>query len=88
MERHPRMHLHFTPTGSSWLNLVERFFRQLTAEVVRDGAFTSLVELITAIEVHLAHHNLHLTPYRRKAQGAAILEKIARAREAAAKSQL
>jgi transposase len=88
VERHPRMHLHFTPTGSSWLNLVERFFRQLTDDVVREGSFTSVAELITAIEVHLAHHNLQPTPYRWKAQGAAILEKIAHAREAEAKSQL
>lgn len=84
--KHPRVHLHFTPTSSSWINLVERFFRQLTDEVVREGSFESVPELVTAINVHLANHNLNPTPYRWKAQGAAILEKIQRARAAQAKS--
>jgi transposase len=85
LKKHPRVHLHFTPTGSSWLNLVERFFRQLTDEVVREGSFTSVADLVTAINVHLAYHNLRPTPYRWKAQGAAILEKIQRARAAQSK---
>ena len=88
LEKHPRMHVHFTPTGSSWLNLVERFFRQLTDDVIRDGSFASVGELVTAINVHLAHHNLKPVPYRWRAQGAAILEKIQRARLAQAKSVL
>jgi transposase len=79
--KHPRVHLHFTPTSSSWMNLVERFFRQLTDDVVREGSFSSVGELVTAINVHLAHHNLKPTPYRWKAEGAAILAKIHRARE-------
>lgn len=88
LEKHPRIHLHFTPTGSSWLNLVERFFRQLTDDVVREGSFTSVGELVHAINVHLAHHNLKPTPYRWKAEGAAILAKIQRAREAQAQTDL
>jgi len=84
--KHPRIHLHFTPTSSSWMNLVERFFRQLTDDVVREGSFASVAELVTAINVHLAYHNLKPTPYRWKAEGAAILEKIQRAREAQAKN--
>lgn len=88
LEKHPRLHVHFTPTGSPWLNLVERFFRQLTDDVVRAGSFASIQELVTAINVHLAHHNLKPTPYRWKAQGAAILEKIHRARVAQAKAVL
>lgn len=88
LEKHPRMHVHFTPTGSSWLNLVERFFRQLTDDVVREGSFASVPELVTAINVHLAHHNLKPKPYRWKAKGAAILEKIQRARLAQAKSDM
>ena len=88
LKKHPRVYLHFTPTGSAWLNLVERFFRQLTDEVVREGSFTSVAELVTAINVHLAWHNLKPTPYRWKAEGAAILEKIQRARAAQAKSGL
>jgi len=88
LEKHPRIQVHFTPTGSSWLNLVERFFRQLTDDVVREGSFASVHELITAINVHLAHHNLKPTPYRWKAEGAAILEKIQRARLAQSKAVL
>ena len=88
LERHPRVHVHFTPTGSSWMNLVERFFRQITDDVVREGSFASVGELVTAINVHLAHHNLKPTPYRWKAEGAVILEKIRRARAAQAKGVL
>jgi hypothetical protein len=62
------------------MNLIERFFRQLTDDVVREGSFASVGELVTAINVHLAHHNLSPTPYRWNADGAAILEKIHRAR--------
>jgi hypothetical protein len=62
------------------MNLVERFFRQLTDDVVREGSFASVRELVTAIDVHLAHHNLSPVPYRWKADGAAILGKIQRAR--------
>jgi transposase len=85
LEKHPRVHVHFTPTGASWMNLIERFFRQLTDDVVREGSFGSVGELVTAINVHLAHHNLSPKPYRWKAEGAKILEKIRRAREAQAK---
>ena len=85
LDHHPRVHVHFTPTGSSWLNLVERFFRQLTDDVIREGSFASVGELVTAINVHLTHHNLKPTPYRWKAEGTAILEKIQRARLAQAK---
>jgi transposase len=88
LEKHPRIHVHFTPTGSSWLNLVERFFRQLTDDVIREGSFTSVRELVTAITIHLAQHNLKPTPYRWKAEGAAILEKIRRARLAQANAVL
>jgi transposase len=86
--KHPRVHVHFTPTSSSWLNLVERFFRQLTDDVVREGSFESVAELVTAINVHLAHHNIKPTPYRWKADGATILEKIQRARAAQTKSNV
>lgn len=88
LEKHPRMHVHFTPTGSSWLNLVERFFRQLTDQVIRHGSFASVAELTTAINVHLAYHNLKPKPYRWRAEGAAILQKIQRARAAGDKTVL
>jgi transposase len=80
LQKHPRMHLHFTPTSSSWLNLVERFFRDLTVDVVREGSFGSVRALIQAIEDYLAARNLHPKPYRWRAEGAEILRKINTAR--------
>lgn len=88
LKKHPRMHVHFTPTGSSWMNLVERFFRQLTDDVIREGSFESVSDLVSKINVHLTHHNLKPTPYRWRADGAAILERIRRARAAQANSVL
>ena len=82
LEKHPRFHLHFTPTSSSWLNLVERFFGELTARVVREGSFASVKELSDAIEAYLAERNLTPKPYRWRAKGADILAKIQRARSA------
>jgi len=58
LEKRPRFILHFTPTSSSWLNLVERFFADLTARVVREGSFGSVKELTGAIEAYLAERNL------------------------------
>src|SRR5438477_8384771 len=57
LSRHPRFHTHFTPTSSSWLNLVERFFGELTSEVVREGSFQSLRQLVRAIESYLVERN-------------------------------
>jgi transposase len=83
LARHPRFHLHFTPTSSSWMNLVERFFRDLTVDAVRDGSFASVTELVTAINQYLAQRNLAPRSYRWNARGEEILAKIQRAREAA-----
>jgi len=80
LNRHPRFHLHFTPTSASWLNLVERFFRDLSQEVVLPGSFTSVDELVKAIWDYLAERNLKPTRYEWNADGKAILEKIQRAR--------
>lgn len=82
LARHPRFHTHFTPTGSSWMNLVERFFADLTADVVRDGSFTSVRELIRDIEEYLVQRNQDPKPYKWRAEGAEILRKIKRAKEA------
>ena len=81
--RRERIVLHFTPTSSSWMNLVERFFRDLTEDAVREGSFTSVVELVHAIEGYLAERNLAPKPYVWKAAGRDILLKINRARVAA-----
>jgi transposase len=75
-----RIVLHFTPTSSSWMNLVERFFRDLTVECVRDGSFTSVDDLIKAMELYLRERDLNPVRYQWKADGAAILAKIQRAR--------
>jgi transposase len=88
-QRHEKTHglarlaLHFTPTSSSWMNLVERFFRDLTEDVVREGSFTHVRELTQAIEHYLAERDLTPKRYVWKAQGQAILDKIHRARLAA-----
>jgi hypothetical protein len=57
LDKHPRFHLHFTPTSSSWLNLVERWFRELTDKAIRRGVFGSVPALITAIEEYLDANN-------------------------------
>lgn len=82
----PRFHLHFTPTSASWLNLVERFFRDLSQDVVRPGSFTSVRELTGAIWAYLEARNLRPRRYEWRAEGKAILEKIRRAREALARA--
>jgi transposase len=84
LKAHGRFHMHFTPTSSSWLNLVERFFGELTSEVVRDGSFQSLRELVRAIESYLAERNQNPKKYAWRASGQKILEKIRRAKEALA----
>ncbi len=80
LAHHPRFTMHFTPTGSSWMNLVERFFADLTGDCVREGSFTSVADLTRCINAYLAEHNLNPKPYRWKAKGQEILEKIHRAR--------
>lgn len=77
-----RMVMHFTPTSSSWMNLVERFFRDLTEDVVREGSFTSVAELVDAITGYLQQWNLNPKPYVWKKKGEEILAKIQRARQA------
>jgi len=82
LEKHPRFHLHFTPTSSSWLNLVERWFRELTDKALRRGAFHSVPDLIAAIESYLAAHNDEPKPLVWTATAESILEKVARGRVA------
>ena len=78
--RHPRFHMHFTPTGCSWLNMVERFFRDLTQNRLRRGVFRSVEELIKAIGEYIDHHNDNPKPFIWTAKAADILEKVKRAR--------
>jgi transposase len=80
LKRHPRFHMHFTPTSASWLNQVERFFGRITAERIRRGVFKSVTELETAIQEYLDHHNADPKPFIWTASATAILEKVARGR--------
>jgi transposase len=84
LDKHPRFHIHFTPTGSSWLNLIERFFADITEDAIRGGSFTSVRQLVTAIEEYLALRNEEPKRYLWKAKGEEILAKIQRARQALA----
>src|SRR5437660_1785261 len=78
LERHPRFHLHFTPTSSSWLNLVERWFRELTDKAIRRGVFYSVPDLIAAIQQYLDAHNHEPKPFVWSATIDSILEKVGR----------
>src|ERR1700757_4086628 len=82
LRRHKRFHLHFTPTSSSWLNLVERWFRDLTDKALRRGSFNSVPELIAAIEEYLDAHNEDPKPFVWTATAESILEKVRRGRVA------
>jgi len=78
LARHPRFELHFTPTSSSWLNLVERWFRELTEKRIRRGSFLSVPELIAAIEEYMAASNADPKPLVWHASAQAILDKVAK----------
>jgi transposase len=78
LAKHPRFHLHFTPTSSSWLNLVERWFRELTTKRIRRGVFQSVPDLIAAIEEYIQVHNAHPKPFVWTKSAEAILEKVGR----------
>jgi transposase len=82
LKRHPRFHVHFIPTSSSWLNLVERWFREITDKRIRRGTFRNVPQLIAAIEEFIQHHNHHEKPFVWTAQAETILAKVARARAA------
>lgn len=80
LKRHKRFHLHFTPTSSSWLNQVERWFRDLTDKNLRRGIFASVPDLIASIEAYLNAHNADPKPYVWTATAESILAKVQRAR--------
>jgi transposase len=76
---HPRFHMHFTPTSASWLNMVERFFRDITTTRLRRGVFRSVPELISAIKDYIAAHNKNPKPFVWTANAHDILAKVIRA---------
>jgi len=82
IKKHPRFHLHFTPTSSSWLNLVERWFAEITRKRIRRGIFPSVPELVHAIETYIAVNNADPKPFRWTKSGAQILEKVGRCKAA------
>ncbi len=79
LAKHPRFNMHFTPTSASWLNMVERFFRDITTERLRRGVFTSVPELIGAIDAYIAHHNINPKPFIWTKSARDILQKVIRA---------
>jgi len=81
LKRHPRFHMHFIPTSSSWLNLVERWFREITDKRIRRGVFHNVPELIDAIMSYIAEHNENPQTFQWTAKAEDILEKVRRARE-------
>lgn len=80
-KRNKRFHFHFTPTSASWLNMVERFFRDITENQLRRGVFKSVDELVEAIEQYLNSHNENPKPFIWTAKASDILEKVKRGRE-------
>lgn len=81
LEKNSRFHLHFTPTSASWVNLVERFFRDITEERIRRGVFRSVDDLETAIMDYVEHRNAHPKPYQWTAKPESILEKVSNDKE-------
>lgn len=79
LEKHPRFNMHFTPTSASWLNMVERFFRDISENRLRRGVFSSVPELVTAIDEYVAHHNSKPKPFIWTASARDILQKVIRA---------
>ena len=82
LKRHKRFRLHFTPTSASWLNMVERFFAEITRKRIRRGTFKSVADLKSAIMEYLENHNADPKPFIWTKSAGQILEKVARAKQA------
>ena len=82
LKRHKRFHMHFTPTSSSWLNLVERWFRELTDKQIRRGTFRNVPELTKTIMDYIDAHNKNPKSFAWTAKAENILDKVKRARAA------
>src|SRR5882762_5296824 len=80
LAKHPRFHMHFTPTSASWLNMVERFFRDLSENQLRRAAFRSVPDLVSTIEQYIVKHNRDPKPFIWTAKASDILAKVTRAR--------
>ena len=84
LAKHPRFKLHFTPTSSSWINLVERLFAEITRQRIRRGTFNNVAELKTAIAEWIKHRNKNPKPFTWIATAKSILAKVRRAKKALA----
>ena len=84
LAKHPRFVMHFTPTSASWLNMVERFFRDISENRIRRDSFTSVAELELAIDLYVADHNAYPKPFIWTASATDILAKVTRAKAALA----
>lgn len=82
LKRHKRFHIHFIPTSSSWLNVIERWFREITQNRIRNGVFKSVEQLQSAIRQYIEHHNANPKTFVWTKKAEDILEKVARARKA------
>jgi transposase len=82
LKRHRRFHVHFIPTSSSWLNIIERWFREITDKRIRRGTFKNVPQWIDAITTFITQHNTSSKPYVWTAKAEGIIEKVARARTA------
>lgn len=82
LAKHPRIHVHYTPTSASWLNMVERFFRDITQKQIRRGVFHSVKELELAILAYLASYNKNPKPFVWTKSASDILQKVIRAKAA------
>ena len=82
LKDNPRFHMHFTPTSASWMNMIERFFRDITVNAIRRGTFNSVHDLIDAIDAYLVEHNRSPKPFIWTANAKDILAKVVRARKA------
>jgi hypothetical protein len=80
LKRHPRFHMHFVPTSKSWLNMVERWFRERTDKQIRRGVFKAVADLIAAIQAYIQHHNQNPTPFVWTAKAEDIIAKYRRAK--------
>jgi transposase len=78
LAKRPRFHLHFTPTSASWLNLVERWFAELTEKQIRRGVHRSTLQLENAIRHFIDHHNRNPKPFVWTKSADQILESVAR----------
>lgn len=87
LKRNKRFHVHFTPTSASWLNMIERFFRDLSEQRLRRGVFRSVPELTQAVEDYLARHNEDPKPFIWTATASDILAKVQRGRRNLVKLQ-